>query len=654
MTQPDASSAAPAKYRLRWYQYSLRSLLILTLLVAIGLKLTLVWTKHRRMKIARQWVEACLKQEYPDLDRLQRIRAVWPQAAACPAHLEPAERLIVLGLAVRELESPRQRIAGLKLLLETEPAAALPMLREAVDGERDGEVRAWELRLIGLCRDKESVDRVVACLADKDACVRAAAADALGLIHCPGYQVPEGPTSMAVLQSNPPILVYSLIGARFSKKTPSTADVEVPGGVTELPKAVRAALETMMLQGATSDERIAAARALVSWPPEQYRLRVAEWGVWINCKGQLKLVQSVIDEIPKFVHRTGNSCESLADRVGGDISVTKPILHLTADRALAADVQVRIAEGRPWFAFPRPDDFTLFLPRGNCPRLKDLTPGTGRQIPDLSPTAEGYPWIAPAHRTHYATIMLTGGQASSYSIPFASLSAIAIGSIGLRWQSLIISPQRQSWMAPPPVAKGDRYGWWQRLREVPCAWLSSQGESERFLYYDGQTLLASPIRATVSGNTLNVTILPFQTAEPNDSDPSAVAGQEPDDPPLLVQDAGGVRGQMQLIYVEVAGGKAVAKVIPPFDNSIDVDLTRVAPLSGTAVSQRLLEMLTRYGLTAEEAAGLVDVWKRQFFETPGKRLLVVLPGRDYDNMCPLRVRPAPTELVRLAIVLTEL
>ena len=70
-----------------------------------------------------------------------------------------------------------------------------------------------------------------------------------------------------------------------------------------------------MLQGATSDERIAAARALVSWPPKQYRLRVAEWGVWINCKGQLKLVQSVIDEIPKFVHRTGNSCESLADRV---------------------------------------------------------------------------------------------------------------------------------------------------------------------------------------------------------------------------------------------------------------------------------------------------------------------------------------------------
>ena len=148
---------------MRWYQYSLRSLLILTLLVAIGLKLTLVWTKHRRMKIAREWVEACLNKKYPDLSKTPEAWGNMPQPTACPAHLEPPERLIVLKLAVTELESPRQRIGGLKLLVENEPAAALPMLREAVDGERDGEVRAWELRLIGLCRDKESLDRVVAC-----------------------------------------------------------------------------------------------------------------------------------------------------------------------------------------------------------------------------------------------------------------------------------------------------------------------------------------------------------------------------------------------------------------------------------------------------------------------------------------------------------
>ena len=157
MTQANAPAAGPEKHRLRWYQFSLRSLLILTLLCAIGLKGTVAWKKHQRMKIARAWVETCLAQKHPDIDKPQSARWSWPQPAACPAHLEPEERLIVLKLAVRELETPRERIGGLKLLVETEPAAALPILREAADGEGDGEVRAWELHLIGLCRDKGDV-----------------------------------------------------------------------------------------------------------------------------------------------------------------------------------------------------------------------------------------------------------------------------------------------------------------------------------------------------------------------------------------------------------------------------------------------------------------------------------------------------------------
>jgi hypothetical protein len=44
----------------------------------------------------------------------------------------------------------------------------------------------------------------------------------------------------------------------------------------------------------------------------------------------------------------------------------------------------------------------------------------------------------------------------------------------------------------------------------------------------------------------------------------------------------------------------------------------------------------------------------QLWEAPGKRLPVVLSAKDYDAMCPLRMRPKPTELVRLGILLTEL
>ena len=65
-----------------------------------------------------------------------------------------------------------------------------------------------------------------------------------------------------------------------------------------------------------------------------------------------------------------------------------------------------------------------------------------------------------------------------------------ITDLGLRWQSLIISPNRQSWMTPPSIEDRQRYGWWERLRAVPSCWLSSQGESERFLYYDGPTRMS--------------------------------------------------------------------------------------------------------------------------------------------------------------------
>ena len=637
------------------------SLLLLMLLCVIALKVHVFLVRQRRMKIAREWVQACLNQKHP-------AGAWWyPQTPACPAHLEPPERLIVLRMAVMDLESPHERIAGLKLLLETEPAAALPMLREAVDAERDGEVSAWELRLIGLCRDKESAQRVVVCLADPDARVRAAAADALGLIHCPGYGVPQGLgwNGIFALGSNPPINLRPLINTVYFKgNSPNVypSDRHLPGDAIDLPESMRTTLETMMLQGATSDERVAAARALLGWPPVHYRFRVAEWGVWINCDGQLKLVQSVIDEIPQFIHRTGNTAESLADRLIEPMVITKPILHLTADRPLAADVQVLIANGRPWFAFPRPDDFSLSfadLWQIGPDFDKDQLPkgGPKSKLPELTPIAEGYPWIAPPHRSYFPRAQW-GGILDP---------ADAIRSLGLRWQSLIVSPQQQPWMVPPPVGNPGRYGWWERLRKVPSSWLSSQGESERFLYYDGPTRLRSPVRVSTSRDILDLmcsqvstrrTILSFRSPPDPARDlkdrQETDGNQGPDGPEFLVQDSEGPRGRGHGIYVEVAGGHAVAKIVPVRYGKSEVDLAEITPITGADVTKQFFGLLTDYGLTADEAAGLMDVWKRQFFETDGKRLLVILPAWDYDVLCPLSIRPAPTELVRLAILLTEL
>ena len=81
-------------------------------------------------------------------------------------------------MAVAKLESPRQRIAGLRILVESDPGMGLDVLREAVRGERDCEVKAAELRLVGLYRDATTAEMVFRGLDDADARVRAAAADA--------------------------------------------------------------------------------------------------------------------------------------------------------------------------------------------------------------------------------------------------------------------------------------------------------------------------------------------------------------------------------------------------------------------------------------------------------------------------------------------
>ena len=521
------------------------------------------------------------------------------------------------------------------------------MLREALRDERDPVVKAVELRLVGLYRDAADGEMVFHYLDDSDARGRAAAADALGLIHCPAYPILLSQFSFFppanVFTSDPPIDLGPLLAWVMDHgKPPPVRDISdcLPRNVIELPAAMRASLETMMLDGLSSEERMAAARALLAWPPTDYRLRVAEWGVWINDGGQLKLAQAVLDEIPPFVHRTGNTIASLSDRLNPIMIIDKPIVYFTAARPLAADVEVLIAQGRPWFAYPRPDDFTMLASPGYAKWRNEPDPDPvlavfeRAHVPELQPTAEGYPWLTPPHRRHGS---FSGGMGTVGN---------EITDLGLRWQSLIISPNQQSWMTPSRIADRQRYEWWERLRSVPSCWLSSQDESERFLYYDGPTRMSSPVQAVVKGKRLQLQSLPMPSA--------AVAGREDDGGPHAGQVADDHGTTRHGLYIEVTARRATAKVVPVADGPSDVDLEAIAAMTAAAAQKHFLAMLTQYGLTADEASGLADVWKRQFWETPGKRLLVVLSARDYDAMCPLNIRPKPTELVRLGVLLTEL
>src|SRR5204862_4378749 len=88
-----------------------------------------------------------------------------------------------------------------------------------------------------------------------------------------------------------------------------------------------------------------------------------------------------------------------------------------------------------------------------------------------------------------------------------------IVAMGVHWQSLIVSPARLGWMNPPAVPGEAKFKWWNRLREVECAWVSNRGEADRFAYYDGPTTLRTPFNVLFDKD--GVRFIPYAlTAEP--------------------------------------------------------------------------------------------------------------------------------------------
>jgi hypothetical protein len=625
-----STPASPAKKAPRqprsFLRFSLKTLMLVVTLCCLGTWGKLQYDWYCKLSLAAKWVEPLVKQPEGGLPPV-------------PKGIRSQEELEYLEFAITRLPQPKQRIAGIKILVETRKEQARRLLGSLLVKSRHPDTRAMLIRLIGLAREEAWIPKLMPYLDDQEAQIRAAAAEAIGFIRKPSYDVPIGNSAWGGqstwCNSDPRIEISSLRGFPTTPQNfPATSKIEVPPGLREK-------LEAMMLTGASSDERTAAARALLEWPPEKYSLRLAEWGVWIEDGGELKLVQSVLDEIPPFVHQTGNTADSFADRVQQMMIITKPIVHLTADKPLVVDLEIVIKQGRPWYAYPKPDDFVLeadtqYMRFRTIPGEDDdrqivrevaeprLTPPPANlHLQPLTPLSEGYPWLLPNHRTVGS---MSGGMGSGRNI---------ITSMGLRWQSIIVSPEQQPWMQLPDVGIGARYAWWKSLRDVPSSWVTSNGETERFLYYDGPTRLHAPTTTRFDGQQLTIVAKSFRDSDSDHAPSTRRTGH----------------------FICVKGKEVAAKTFSisglPEEPTV-VDVSALEYHSREEAVSQFLELLFSAGLTKPEAAGLVASWRPQFFETPGTRLLTILSPEDYREICPLSIRPWPTETVRIGIVLTEL
>ena len=67
-------------------------------------------------------------------------------------------------------------------------------------------------------------------------------------------------------------------------------------------------------------------------------------------------------------------------------------------------------------------------------------------------------------------------------------------------------------------------------------------------------------------------------------------------------------------------------------------------------AETLVTQLVAAGLFEDEARSLVDLWKRELFETPGVNLFYRLPQEEYQARMPLNIEPKPGNITRVGLI----
>lgn len=206
---------------------------------------------------------------------------------------------------------------------------------------------------------------------------------------------------------------------------------------------------------------------------------------------------------------------------------------------------------------------------------------------------------------------------AAFQPPLGDMEAIAGGS--MRWQ-VAADPALDRALAPPVSADGI----WAPSRRTAATPLAAGGEHESFIFYRGVGRFEMPVRATSEpGGTLHI-------ANVGDAPLPAVF----------------------LMRTEGDAGAILALGALPAGARVDAAAPAMTPGHEAFVAEAkalLASALTASGLYEDEARAMVDTWERSWFGTSGTRVLYVVPRAWTDALLPMRIEPAPAELVRTLI-----
>ncbi len=276
-----------------------------------------------------------------------------------------------------------------------------------------------------------------------------------------------------------------------------------------------------------------------------------------------------------------------------------PVTYFYSDQPIAATVSVAFPQGvfSQWY-----------------PAVQDFLPRTfkGRGDPALDTK---YPFSSPACRE--------------------LLSRVGDGL--LAWGSVDVLA-RPGTNTPLPDAPLDRFTW-SHARAVDANQLhvkvAGVDQDERFLFYRG--LGNFPIAVKIAA-----------TPGPAGHD----GGLD-----ILNQDASQKVGAVFVLRVEkdkaafrmapagVAPHATLSQTAPPATQSLDAYAQDLA--------KAMVGELDKAGLYHDESIAMVKTWARQWFRTPGVRVLYLAPQAWTDAQILLTISPSPQELVRVMVIRVE-
>jgi hypothetical protein len=173
---------------------------------------------------------------------------------------------------------------------------------------------------------------------------------------------------------------------------------------------------------------------------------------------------------------------------------------------------------------------------------------------------------------------------------------------------------------------------WSYARAVTANFLSfAGGENERFLFYRGVSNVELPARIeALAGGTLELYNLRPEALA------SVFVVRVADEGGAFLEYPDGVLGGMSRELR--APDPATAKPLPEFMG---------------ALSDQVAAALERSGLYEDESRAMVNTWKRQWFSSPGLRVLYLSSQAWTDAVIPLTITPTPDALVRTMMLRVE-